>query len=210
MNIEKFKKRPVLGILRGIKEAEVSPLFDTLIDAGLETVEIALNTENAYSIIETIATNYKKEITIGAGTVLNIQDLEKALSAGASFIVSPVLKEDICLYCSNNNIPYFPGALTPTEIHTAWDKGASMVKVFPASSFGPKYLQSIKGPFESISLMAVGGVTMNNVSEYFQCGADAVAIGASILKRNLIEENKFDIIKDNVSKIIQTTLKNVN
>jgi 2-dehydro-3-deoxyphosphogluconate aldolase/(4S)-4-hydroxy-2-oxoglutarate aldolase len=121
----------------------------------------------------------------------------KAVEAGAKFIVSPNLNEKLAEYCDKAKLAYFPGALTPTEIEKAWSLGATMVKVFPASQMGPNYLKILKGPYEHIKLLAVGGVCSYNVSDYLSAGASAVALGGSIftLKR-MANQECFSIQKD--------------
>ena len=138
----------------------------------------------------------------GAGTVLSMYALKAALDAGATFIVMPTLIEDVAEYCVKNDIPVFPGALTPQEVFTAWQAGATMVKVFPSNLFGPRYFRVLKGPFNDIQLMAVGGIRTENVEEYFAFGADGVAVGASIFRNNLIESGNFAEIQHNLSAVV--------
>lgn len=207
MDITQFKKVPVMGIIRGISALELEPLLETVITAGLKTVEIALNTENAIELIKRAVKIAAGRLTIGAGTVLTRRSLEDALTAGASFIVSPICKDEIASYCSNNKIPFFPGALTPTEIYRAWRSGATMVKVFPATVFGPAYFKAVKGPFKEIELMAVGGVTVENAADYFSNGASAVAFGASIFRRDWLLKKRFTDIEDAIVKFLDVTQK---
>jgi 2-dehydro-3-deoxyphosphogluconate aldolase/(4S)-4-hydroxy-2-oxoglutarate aldolase len=139
---------------------------------------------------------------IGAGTVLNTDMLKLALDAGATFVVSPVLIDDVAEYCVKTSVPFFPGALTPREIYDAWRSGATMVKVFPASVFGPSYFKEIKAPLNNIELLACGGVTKENIKDYFSCGASAVAFGGSIFKKSLIDNKDFSSIERSVRELI--------
>lgn len=202
MDLAKFKRRPILGILRGIEADTVEPLMETVISAGLKTVEITMNTKGASHLIEKAVRSSNKELTIGAGTVLNMKDLRSALDAGASFIVMPVLIPNVMAYCAKNKIPAFPGALTPQEIYNAWNAGAAMVKVFPSGFFGPEYFKEIKGPFNNIKLLACGGVTADNMSKYFSNGADAIAFGASVFKKEWIGKKDFVSIKLAIERYI--------
>ena len=133
MDIKEFKKLPVMGILRGIDSSMISPLCEAIVKSGLKTVEITMNTPDAPELIRQMADAAHGRLTVGAGTVLFMEDLHKALDAGATFIVMPTLVRDVTEYCRKNNIPVFPGAFTPQEIYDAWRAGASMVKVFPLS-----------------------------------------------------------------------------
>jgi len=163
--LKRIRELPIIGILRGIKEDHLNGLTDTIISSGLKTVEITMNTPHAANLINKLISLSGQNLLIGAGTVLNRHDLFDALEAGAKFIVTPAITEEVIEFCYLNSVPVFPGALTPTEIHRAWQLGAAMVKVFPASLFGPGYFREIKAPFDRIELMAVGGVSGENIAE---------------------------------------------
>lgn len=181
--------------MRGITPPELEPLFETIVAAGLQTVEITMNTEGATGLIKNAVKRYGKQLMIGAGTVLNLKDLKNALGSGAKFIVSPVVVPAVIRYCVRHKIPVFPGALVPQDIYEAWQAGATMVKVFPSGCFGPEYFKEIKGPFPKIELLACGGVTPENMPDYFKCGASAVAIGSSIFRRDWIAGRKHSRIR---------------
>ncbi len=202
MDIEKFKRLPILGILRGIDIGSIEPLVEASISAGLKTIEITMNTRGAGTLIEKAVATAGKRLTVGAGTVLSVKTLEVAMAAGATFIVTPVLVEDVMKHCVKNKIPVFPGALTPQEIYSAWNAGATMVKVFPSGSFGPKYFKEIKGPFNDIQLLACGQVTPENMKEYFTCGASAIAFGEGVFKRDWIAAKDFKSIGGGVKKYV--------
>lgn len=202
MDIALFKKLPIMGILRGVKESSIEPLTETAFTAGLRTIEIAMNTEDAHLLIKHMVRASKKRLTIGAGTVLSKDDLKKALDAGATFIVLPTLVREIVEECVKSKIPVFPGALTPQEIYNAQASGATMVKVFPAKFFGPAYFKEIKGPFQDIELLACGGVTPENIRLFISSGASAVAFGGSIFKKEWIETGKFQQIGERIKALI--------
>lgn len=194
MDISAFKRLPVLGILRGIEQDALDPLLAAIASSGMKTIEITMNTRNAAGLIRRAKTAVKGCLTIGAGTVLDMDDLKAALEAGASFIVMPTFIKDIVEYCVKHNIPVFPGALTPQEIYTAWQAGAAMVKVFPSGVFGPSYFKEIKGPFQDIQLLACGGVTPENMPEYFANGASAVSFGASVFRKDWLARKDYTSI----------------
>lgn len=195
MDLQKFRKKPILGILRGIFHEALNPLLETILESGLETIEFALNGEAALKQIKHAVCYSKGRLMIGAGTVLNLKDLQAALRAGATFIVSPVRVKPVIRYCVKHKIPVFPGSLTPSDIYTAWQEGATMVKVFPASCFGPKYFQELKGPFPRIELLACSGVTSQNMRAYFKNGASAIAIGSSTFRKDWIDSGRFHHIR---------------
>lgn len=207
MDIAEFKKLPIMGILRGIKEEDIDPLAEAVISSGLKTIEITMNTPDAAGLIRRMRKTASGQLTIGAGTVLNKNDAKSALDAGATFIVLPACIDEVVDFCVENRIPVFPGALTPTEIYHAARRGATMVKVFPAKFFGPGYLKEIKGPFNDISLLACGGVDEENIGTFFSHRADAVAFGASIFKPDLIARKDFSAIGAAVERLISAWRK---
>ncbi|MFH1397679.1 MAG: bifunctional 4-hydroxy-2-oxoglutarate aldolase/2-dehydro-3-deoxy-phosphogluconate aldolase [Candidatus Omnitrophota bacterium] len=202
MDVADFKKKPVLGILRGAEIGLIEPLVEALISTGLGALEITMNSPGAPELIRKARQVCGDRLTLGAGTVLRLPDLKSALQSGASFIVTPVLVKDVVGYCVKNKIPVFPGALTPQEIYQAREAGATMVKVFPAKFFGPEYFRELKGPFQDIELLACGGVTPDNLKDYFSCGASAVSFGASVFRKDWLAAKDFKAIAQAVKRFI--------
>jgi 2-dehydro-3-deoxyphosphogluconate aldolase/(4S)-4-hydroxy-2-oxoglutarate aldolase len=195
-DLQRFELAPVMGILRAVKEESLQGVAEASIAGGLRFLEITLNTQDSFHLIKQTTDKYT-ELTIGAGTVLSAEEAKKAFDSGAQFIVAPNFDEEIAAYCVENKLAYFPGALTPTEIQRAWKSGATMVKVFPASQMGPDYFKQVKGPFDKVKLMAVGGVNPENINNYLGSGADAVALGGSIYSIERMENGRFlEIQKD--------------
>lgn len=194
---------PLLGILRGIAEKDVKPLAEMFIKHQVRHVEITMNTKNATFLITQFIKAAGVDLNIGAGTVLDLKDMDEALDAGAKFIVSPTVVNEVVEECVSRNIPVFPGALTPTEIHKAWSMGAAMVKLFPSSLFGAAYIRAIKAPLDEIKILAVGGVNTHNLSEFFEYGADAVAFGAGIVRPKWLEENQYELIEQHLKSLIE-------
>jgi 2-dehydro-3-deoxyphosphogluconate aldolase/(4S)-4-hydroxy-2-oxoglutarate aldolase len=203
MNVSEFKRLPLLAILRGGDTTIIGPLVDTVVEAGLRTLEIAMNTPGAAAMIERAVETADGRLTIGAGTVTTRARLDDALAAGASFIVLPTCEAPVMEACAARAIPVFPGALTPNEIHTAWSAGATMVKVFPAKVFGPDYLREIKGPFEDIELLACGGISADNMAAYFEAGASAVAFGGSLFKPQWLRPEELPRIRNGVRALVE-------
>jgi len=197
-----FLQEPVLGIVRGISPKSLERVLDAAGDAGLKHLEITLNTDGAIEMIKSALASHGNSICLGAGTVRTLDQAKEALNAGARFLVSPALNEEVATFCKNKKIPYFPGALTPGEIEKAWRTGAAMVKVFPSSLFGPAYFKEIKGPLQDIPLMAVGGVTPENIPEYFSAGASAVAVGGSVFSVSRMENGEYSRIHNHLKEIL--------
>ena len=202
MDISEFKKLPIMAIVRGLNIEIIEPIIETACLSGLKAIEFTMNTPDAANLIRKAVSVSKGRIAIGAGTVLSIESMRLALDSGATFIVSPCLIEEVVKYCARHLIPVFPGALSPKEVFTASECGASMVKIFPANRFGPQYFKELKGPFDKIELLACGGVTPENIKSYFVSGASAVAFGNSIFKRDYLMAGDFAKIADAIKKLI--------
>jgi 2-dehydro-3-deoxyphosphogluconate aldolase/(4S)-4-hydroxy-2-oxoglutarate aldolase len=194
MNVAQFKKKPMMGIVRGLELAQIEPLVEAVIAAGLETLEIAMNTAGAVQLIRMAREAAGRRLVLGAGTVLDMTSLGQALDAGATFVVMPVLIPEVLAHCIKNKVAVFPGALTVQEIYRAWNEGATMVKVFPIKFFGPQYIKEVKGPFADIELLACAGVTAKNMREFFACGANAIAFGSSVFKKEWLEKGDYSSI----------------
>ncbi len=203
-NLGRFKEVPVLGIIRGASRDSIQGVLDACVSGGLKFVELTLNTENAFPLIESVSQQFSAEICVGAGTVLSLRDAKQAENVGAQFIVSPTLNIDVATYCLKKGLAYFPGALTPTEIEKSWSAGATMVKVFPASQMGASYFNTVRGPFNELPLMAVGGVDLSNAVEYLKAGASAVAIGGSLFTVMRMRNKDFNSIKIAIADLVST------
>jgi 2-dehydro-3-deoxyphosphogluconate aldolase/(4S)-4-hydroxy-2-oxoglutarate aldolase len=203
-NLSRLKESPVLGIIRGAPKDSIKGVMDACVAGGLRFVELTLNTERALSLIESASQQFSEDLCVGAGTVLSLTDAKQAVNAGAQFIVAPTLNIDVATYCVENEIAYFPGALTPTEIEKAWSAGAMMVKVFPASQMGTSYFNTVLGPFNELLLMAVGGVDSSNAVEYLKAGASAVAIGGSVFTISRMKNKEFGSIETAITDFVST------
>ncbi|GEO06086.1 2-dehydro-3-deoxy-phosphogluconate aldolase [Adhaeribacter aerolatus] len=198
-----FHKVPVIGIMRNMPPHQTEALADCYASAGLTTLEITMNSAGAAETITRLAQDYGDRLNIGAGTVCDLQDLDKALKAGASFIVTPILDEAVIRACVAAHIPVFPGAYTPTEIFKAWRLGASMVKVFPASKLGPEFIKELLAPLNYLKLLPTGGINLQNFREYFKAGAQGVGIGSGLFPAELIKHDRWDELKELYSQIVQ-------
>ncbi len=203
MDSTRFKKTPILAIVRGAPADTVEPLCDAVGTAGVYALEFTMNTHGAEEMIRNAVAYTKGKLAIGAGTVVSEADLECALAAGATFIVMPVFIADIVAACVRRKIPVFPGGLTPQEVFTAWRAGATMVKVFPAGTLGPEYLRELKGPFNDMELLACSGVRPDTVKQYLSCGASAIAVGASVFRPDLLMNKSFHTITEKLREYVK-------
>lgn len=183
---EAFEAAPIVSIFRNLPSSALLEVASCFEDTGISTMEITLNSKNALEDIHTLVGKFGERLNIGAGTVCDLEGMHSALEAGAQFIVMPILDEDVIRHCASHGIPVFPGAYTPSEIYKAWKLGASMVKVFPANDLGPGYIKDVLAPLNDIKLMPTGGITKENMADFFAAGAKAVGIGSGIVPKSFI------------------------
>ena len=198
MKIEEFPKITV--ILRGYNYDQVRLITQLLVKYWIKSLEITMNTENAFEIIKKIKEEFGKKIFIGAGTVINMENTKEAVKAGAEFILSPImLEKEILEYCKSKEVLTVPGAFSPTEITESLRNGADIVKIFPAERLGSKYISDITAPLGELPLMVVGGINKNNVNDYFKKGAKYAGIASGIFEKE-------DILNEDREKL-ENTLK---
>ena len=200
-NIELFEKAPIIGILRNINEETVKNILPVYFKSGFNSVEITMNSTKAVEIIKSSVKEFP-EMNIGAGTVCTMEELDLACDAGASFIVSPILSIEIIKKSIERKVAVFPGALTPSEIFKAHSLGATAVKVFPITSFGPKYVKDLMAPLDNMKLIPVGGVSKNNIREFFENGSYGVGMASSLFSKNLISKNSTEELSNHFKSIL--------
>lgn len=207
-----FEQAPIVGIIRHIDKQVVSQILPLCQEAGLTTIEITMNTPDAETIIRKALTQHAGHLNIGAGTVCSEADLERALAAGAQFIVTPIINKKVIRTCVKKSIPIFPGAFTPSEIYKAWTLGASMVKVFPTTTLGSAYIRDIKAPLNQVKLLPTGGITLENMPSFLKAGADGLGIGSELFNKLLIGKNDWVGLKEHFKKFVnqlpESTRKN--
>jgi len=195
-----FNAIPVVAILRGQSLATCLSIAESLQKTGYATMEVTMNTPDVTNIIAELNRQFPN-LNVGAGTVCTPKELDIALGAGASFIVTPILDEEVISTCVKLGVPIFPGAFTPTEIFKAWQLGASAVKVFPAGGLGVKYIKDLSGPLPQIKLVPTGGVSLGNIRTFFEAGVAGVGMGSSLLDKKLIADGNFAGLEEHFSAI---------
>lgn len=184
MNIlYQLRSAGVIAVVRADSAEDAIKASEAIIEGGLAGIEVTYTTPNASEVIRTLAEKYKEkdDVVIGAGTVLDEVSTMDAINAGAAFVVSPCFDEASAKLCNLYQIPYLPGCLTPTEIRTALTFGVDIVKLFPGSAFSPSYVKNLKAPLPHINIMPTGGVSLDNMQDWFDMGVIAVGIGGDLL-----------------------------
>jgi 2-dehydro-3-deoxyphosphogluconate aldolase/(4S)-4-hydroxy-2-oxoglutarate aldolase len=188
---DKFDEMPVIGILRNVPLSDIEAILPFYIKAGFTNLEVTMNSNGAEETIRHLSENYPS-LNIGAGTVCDKNDLKRAVKAGASFIVTPVVDEKVIKKCVKWGIPIFPGAFSPLEIYSASKYGATGVKVFPANHLGPSYIKDVLAPFQHLKLYPTGGVNLENISAYFKAGAKGLGMGGTLFLASLLETKDYE------------------
>lgn len=186
-SVDRFRAVPIVGILRGFDTDQVTRILTAAKAGGLTTLEITMDAPDATELIRRAVADHADALNLGAGTVTTVERLERALAAGASFIVTPSFDAAIVARCRDRGIPVFPGALSPTEIERAWKADATMVKVFPADRLGPQHIRYLKEELPDIALLPTGGMDLQTLPEFARAGADGFGIGSPLFPRDRVE-----------------------
>lgn len=173
-------ERGMVGIVRADTPEAALQIAEACIAGGVTALEVAFTTPDTLGVLRSLRERHGDGVLLGAGTVLDGETARAAILAGAQFIISPGVNVDTITLCQRYQVLAMPGAMTPTEIVTALQAGADMVKVFPAEMFGPAYIKALRAPLPQAPLMPTGGVTVENLAEWFASGAVAVGIGSSL------------------------------
>jgi 2-dehydro-3-deoxyphosphogluconate aldolase / (4S)-4-hydroxy-2-oxoglutarate aldolase len=194
----------VIAVIRMKDPEKVARVVEAVRRGGVRAIEITMTTPSALEMIVDQVRSKPAGALIGAGTVLDAAMAEKVIRAGAEFVVSPITNFDMIEACRRSGTFVAPGALSPTEILAAWERGADVVKVFPATSVGPKYFQDLRGPFPNIRLMPTGGVGIENAGEFIRSGACCVAIGTALLDKKAIAAGDFEVLTEKARILVES------
>ena len=192
----------VIAVIRMADANKLAKVVAAIQEGGVKAVEITMTTPGALEVIKILSKENIPGVVIGAGTVLDPETAAAVIHAGADFVVSPILNKKMIRLCNRYGKLVAPGALTPTEILTAWERGADIVKIFPATSLGPKYFKDIKGPLPQVRLMPTGGVNLENAAEFIINGACCVGIGTALLDKKAIHASDWSVLTKKAERLI--------
>lgn len=201
--LERIKDERLIAVVRLRDAGSVSRVVDALCDGGVSIIEITTSVPGAVGIVRTLAGVAGREFLLGAGTVLSARSAREMMEAGAEFVVSPALIEEVVETANEAGVAVFPGAFTPTEILKAHDTGADAVKVFPASFLGPPFVKAIAGPLPHIPLIPTGGVDLDNIAEYFRAGAFAVGVGGELVDARAVERGDWERVRATAARYVE-------
>jgi 2-dehydro-3-deoxyphosphogluconate aldolase/(4S)-4-hydroxy-2-oxoglutarate aldolase len=193
----------IVAVVRSPDSTQLVEAARALVDGGVRAVEITLTVPNALDVVRQVRQALGDRILLGAGTVLDAETARAALLAGAEYIVAPTVNVEVIRLCQRYEKLVMPGAFTPTEILTAWEAGADIVKVFPAEVVGPAFFKALRGPLPHIRLMPTGGVDLTTAAAFLQAGACCLGIGSQLVEPKAVAERNFDRIRDLARQYVQ-------
>src|SRR5215470_12993578 len=198
----------IVPVVRTNSAENALKAIDAIYNGGIRAAEITMTVPGAIRALEKLADKFGGKLMLGAGTVLDPETARACMLAGAQFFVTPSLKISTIEMVKRYSKVICPGALTPTEVLTAWDAGADIVKIFPAGNVGgPKNIKALKGPFPHIEMIPTGGVNLETAGEFLKAGACAVAVGGELVDAKTIKEGRFDIIEERARQYLAIVAK---
>lgn len=206
--MQRIREIGLVPVLRATSAKEAMTIADAIVAGGVTVLEVTMTVPGAIQVMEELVKHNGDKLLVGAGTVLDPETARACMLAGAQFIVSPALDVRTIEMCRRYSVPVIPGALTPTEIVTAWQAGADVVKVFPCSALGgAKYLKALQGPLPQIQLIPTGGVSLATAEEFLSAGAFALGVGSDLVDAKAAAEGRTEVITENARKYIDIVRK---
>ena len=205
--MERIEDGGIVAIIRANSSDELIDVAAAIKEGGVDVIEVTMTTPDALGVINEVSKKYGDEILIGVGSVLDSETARAAILAGAEFIVSPVVKQDVIEVSRRYSKVVMPGAFTPTEILTAWEMGADYVKVFPSSLGGASLIKAIKAPLPQISLVPTGGVNVDTAGDFIKAGSTALGVGSALVSKEIVANRQFDVLTETARRLIEEVQK---
>ena len=199
--VRAIEEAAIVGIIRMRDPDGLPQVVDALAAGGVQALEITMTVPGAIDLIRRVSGSLPKGFFLGAGTVLDGATVDQVVDAGARFIVSPILRMDVIEAAHRHDVPVLPGCFTPTEIFTAWEAGADIVKLFPSTS-GPSFVRDMRGPLPHIKLMPTGGVSVENAGDWIRAGSVAVGVGSALLDPAAIASKNYSVLTEKAARIV--------
>jgi 2-dehydro-3-deoxyphosphogluconate aldolase/(4S)-4-hydroxy-2-oxoglutarate aldolase len=205
--VRRLEQLGVVAVIRLKDPDKVRAVVDALAAGGVRALEVTMTVPRAVELIRELAPTMPDGFLLGAGTVTDARTAHAVIDAGASYIVSPVLRVEVIAACHERDVPAIPGCFTPTEILTAHEAGADIIKVFPATALGPQYIRDVRAPLPQVKLMPTGGVTLDNAGDWIRAGAVAVGVGSALVDSGAIDAGRFDVIRANAERVVASVAR---
>lgn len=194
--VQRITDAGIVAVVRAPDPGGLVEVLSALADGGVTVAEVTFTVPDATEVIREAKRHLGGRVLLGAGTVLDPETARLAILAGAEFVVSPTLNLDVIRLCKRYAVPVLPGAYTPTEILTAWEAGADIVKVFPADALGPAYFKAMRGPLPQVRLMPTGGVDLTTAAEFLRAGAVCLGVGSQLVEPAAVKTQDFARLTD--------------
>lgn len=202
--IDQIENIGVIPVVRAQSADEAIKAIDAIMAGGINVLEITMTVPGAVKVIEEVSAKYGSDALVGAGTVLDPETAQACIDAGAKFVVSPALNLDTIALCKKLDVPIMPGALSPTEVVTAWNAGADLVKVFPCGSVGgASYIKNLKGPLPQIKMIPTGGVSLATAAEFIKAGASALGVGTDLVDVKAIRAGEAHVVTERAKQFVE-------
>ena len=202
LTVQRLESAGVVAVIRLADGAALRAVADALAEGGVRALEVTMTVPRAAALIAELAQALPDEFLVGAGTVLDADTAREVIDAGARFVVSPVFRRPVLEAVHARDVAAMPGCFTPTEILEAWDAGADIVKVFPATALGPGFFTDVRGPLPHVRLMPTGGVTRANAGDWIRAGAVAIGVGTALVDRTAVLDGRYDVITANARHFV--------
>jgi 2-dehydro-3-deoxyphosphogluconate aldolase/(4S)-4-hydroxy-2-oxoglutarate aldolase len=189
--LERLLASGIVAVIRAKSGELLVDVAEALLAGGVDAIEVTFTVPKAAEVIEKVADKLGDRILLGAGTILDAETAQVAIAAGAQYLVSPTVNLDVIRFCKRHGKLSLPGALTPTEVVSAWEAGADVVKIFPSDVGGAKYLKALKAPLPQIRMMPTGGVTLETAADFLKAGACALGVGGNLVEQSALERRDF-------------------
>lgn len=202
--LNEITKRKAIAVVRMKDPQKLMDVIKAVQAGGVSIIEITMTVPNAIELIRKAAYELDENFIIGVGSILDGKSAEEAVNAGAKYVVSPIFKKEIIDAAHGLDVPVMPGAFSPTEILTAQEYGADIVKVFPANVVGMDFFKAVLAPMPHLKIMPTGGVTLSNAGDWIKAGACAVGIGSALLDKNAIKNEDYQVLTENAKKMMES------
>ncbi len=202
--IKQIEEIGIVPVVRAASSDEAMRAIDAIKEGGISVLEITMTVPGAVKVIEEVVKRYCSDALVGAGTVLDPETARACILAGAQFVVSPALNLETIAMCRRYGVPIMPGALTPTEVITAWTAGADFVKVFPAGSMGgASYIKNLKAPLPQVKIVPTGGVSLKTAADFIKAGASALGVGADLVDVKAIRAGDAHVVTERARQFVE-------
>lgn len=204
MNMKSLiQENPLLAIMRNVPLENTVAYAESIVAGGVKLFEVALNSEHACEQIRMLREHFSEDVVIGAGTAITVERAKAAVEAGAQFLLSPSTDLEVLDYCAENQIPIMPGVMTPSDVANCVRRGFHVLKLFPAGDLPGGYVKSLKGPLDDTEYVAIGGVTPDNIGEFFKKGYLGVGLGSAIVPKKEAAEGNWEACSAYVKMLLQ-------